>query len=266
MLDFTNNENGSQFKLPRQLDFDVSFEPTRVEDQKYAINEKTGEPFAIVGKGFACATHRQFFTGVWDQITENLAPSDLEGAAISFQSGRHGGFGLMDIQFPAINKKIETDTGHSTEVRQRIIGLHGVDGKTSNVALFGSIDTFCTNGQISGELRRAKNDFYLESERLQVFADTSLKTVNVQQLLEDIIPSVQKSKKMFELYNHEAATRGHNKFSLMSAFTNYASHSLGNGFELRNTSNRAETEAITMVSRENEVNKWMSDHRFLEAA
>jgi len=52
----------------------------------------------------------------------------------------------------------------------------------------------------------------------------------------------------------------------MSAFTNYASHTLGNGFELRNTSNRAETEAITMVSRENEVNKWMSDHRFLEAA
>ena len=196
MLDFTNNENNNQFKLPKRLDFDVSFEPTRVDDQKYAINEKTGEPFAIVGKGFACATHRQFFNGVWDQITENLAPSDLEGAAITFQSGRHGGFGLMDIQFPAINKKIETDTGHTTEVRQRIIGMHGVDGKTSNVALFGSIDTFCTNGQISGEhskirrkntsgfslgnfiseLRRAKNDFYLESERLQVFADTSLKT------------------------------------------------------------------------------------------
>jgi len=286
MLDFTNNENGSHLKLPKQLDFDVSFEPTRVVDQKYAINEKTGEPFAIVGKGFACVTHRQFFNGVWDQITENLAPSDLKGAAISFQSGRYGGFGMIDIQFPAINKKIETDTGHSTEVRQRIIGMHGVDGKTSNVALFGSIDTFCTNGQISGEhskirrkntsgfslgnfiseLRRAKNDFYLESERLQVFADTSLKTVNVRQLLEDIIPSVQKSKKMYDLYQHEAATRGHNKFSLMSAFTNYASHTLGNGFELRNTSNRAETEAITMVSRENEVNKWMSDHRFLEAA
>ena len=289
MLDFINNDNGSsfhKFKLPKRLDFDVSFEPTRVEDQKYAINAETGEPFAIVGKGFACASHRQFFNGVWDQITENLAPGDLEGAAISFQSGRHGGFGLMDIQFPAINKKIETDTGHTTEVRQRIIGMHGVDGKTSNVALFGSIDTFCTNGQISGEhskirrkntsgfslgnfiseLRRAKNDFYLESERLQVFADTSLKTVNVAQLLEDIIPSVQKSKKMYELYQHEAATRGHNKFSLMSAFTNYASHTLGNGFELRNTSNRAETEAITMVTRENEVNKWMSDHRFLEAA
>tara|TARA_R100001369_G_scaffold2180_2_gene7378 strand:- start:175 stop:1035 length:861 start_codon:yes stop_codon:yes gene_type:complete len=286
MLDFTNNENGSHLKLPKQLDFDVSFEPTRVVDQKYAINEKTGEPFAIVGKGFACVTHRQFFNGVWDQITENLAPSDLKGAAISFQSGRYGGFGMIDIQFPAINKKIETDTGHTTEVRQRIIGMHGVDGKTSNVALFGSIDTFCTNGQISGEhskirrkntsgfslgnfineLRRAKNDFYLESERLQVFADTSLKTVNVRQLLEDIIPSVQKSKKMYDLYQHEAATRGHNKFSLMSAFTNYASHTLGNGFELRNTSNRAETEAITMVSRENEVNKWMSDHRFLEAA
>jgi hypothetical protein len=71
---------------------------------------------------------------------------------------------------------------------------------------------------------------------------------------------------MYELYEQEAAVRGHNKFSLMSAFTNYASHSLGNGFELRNTSNRAETEAVTMMGRENEVNKWMSDDRFLLAA
>jgi hypothetical protein len=193
---------------------------------------------------------------------------------------------MMDVQFPSINTTIQTDSGHETSIRQRIIALHGVDGKTSNVSLFGNIDMFCLNGQVSGEhakirrkntsgfsltnfiseLRRAKNDFYLESERLKVFAGTSLKTVNVQQLLEDMIPSVQKSKKMYELYEQEAAVRGHNKFSLMSAFTNYASHSLGNGFELRNTSNRAETEAVTMMGRENEVNKWMSDDRFLLAA
>lgn len=115
-------------------------------------------------------------------------------------------------------------------------------------------------------MRRAKNDFYLESERLKVFAGTSLKTVDVAQLLEDIIPSKQKSKKMFELYQDEAATRGHNKFSLMSAFTNYASHSLGNGFELRETKNKDQKKAVTMLGREIEVNGWMSDQRFLEAA
>lgn len=284
MLDFTTINR--TIDLPHNLNFNVGFEPTRLDDQKYAINQTTGEPIAIVGSGFRCATHSDFFDGVWTQIIENMDPEDVDGAEVRFKSGRNGGFGMMDVQFPSINTTIQTDSGHETSIRQRIIALHGVDGKTSNVSLFGNIDMFCLNGQVSGEhakirrkntsgfsltnfiseLRRAKNDFYLESERLKVFAGTSLKTVNVQQLLEDMIPSVQKSKKMYELYEQEAAVRGHNKFSLMSAFTNYASHSLGNGFELRNTSNRAETEAVTMMGRENEVNKWMSDDRFLLAA
>ena len=93
-----------------------------------------------------------------------------------------------------------------------------------------------------------------------------MEEMTVKSLLEDIIPSKQKQEKMFELYMQEAAVRGHNKFSLMSAFTNYASHTLGNGFELRQTANRSETEAITMMNREVEVNQWMSSPRFLEAA
>ena len=284
MLDFTTINH--TLEIPSNLDFCVAFEPTKISDQKYVVNAVTDTPIAIVGDGFKCATHREFFEGVWQQITENMANDDIADAEVRFQSGRYGGFGMMDVQFPSIETTIETDSGHETSIKQRVIALHGVDGRTSNTTLFGSIDTFCTNGCISGEhskirrkntsgfsltnfiseLRRAKNDFYLESERLKVFAGTSLKTVDVAQLLEDIIPSKQKSKKMFELYQDEAATRGHNKFSLMSAFTNYASHSLGNGFELRETKNKDQKKAVTMLGREIEVNGWMSDQRFLEAA
>lgn len=285
MLDFTTiNHN---LELPTSIDFDVQFEPTRVSDRKYAINGNTGQPFAVVGGGFNCASHTKFFNGVWEQITENLEGEDITGAEVRFKSGRQGGFALMDVQFPSIETSIHTDSGHETSLRQRIVAMHSVDGQAgSNTALYGTIDTFCTNGCITGEystirrknssgfsldnfiseLRRAKNDFYAESERLQHFAQTSFKSFDVQKLLEDIIPSKQKSEKMFELYMQEAADRGHNKFSLMSAFTNYASHSLGNGFELRNTSNKSETEAVTMINREVEVNKWISDSRFLEAA
>jgi hypothetical protein len=284
MLDFqTINRT---IDLPSTLDFDVEFEPTRVANKKYAINGTTGQPFAVVGDTFNCASHKDFFTGVWEQITENLHGSDIEGAEVRFKSGRDGGFGLMDVQFPSVSAKIATDK-HETELKQRIIGLHGVDGMAgSNTTLFGSIDTFCTNGQISGEhstirrknssrfsltnfineLRNAKNDFYAESERLQVFAQSSLKNVNVQDLLESMIASKDKAKKMHELYQFEADTRGENKFSLLSAFTNYASHSLGNGFELRNTANREQTEASTMMRREVEVNQWLNDQRFLLAA
>jgi hypothetical protein len=254
---------------------------------KFVINPITGEAMGHVGEGFKCASHADFFNGVWDQVTENLQGDDIVGAEVRFKSGRMGGFALMDVQFPSISTEIETDTGHKTSIRQRIIALHGVDGKAgSNTTLFGNIDMFCTNGCISGEystvrrknssqfsleafineLRRAKNDFYAESDRLKVFAQTSMQETSVKALLEDIIPSKQKQEKMFELYMQEAEVRGHNKFSLMSAFTNYASHTLGNGFELRQTANRSETEAITMMNREVEVNQWMSSPRFLEAA
>jgi hypothetical protein len=43
---------------------------------------------------------------------------------------------------------------------------------------------------------------------------------------------------MYSLYLQEASTRGHNKFALYSAFTNYASYAdERNGFNLRNTEN-----------------------------
>ena len=98
---------------------------------------------------------------------------------------------------------------------------------------------------------------------MQVWAETDLKYVNVQSLLEDMIASKRKSEKMYELYCHEASQRGHNKWALYSAFTNYASYAdERNGFSLRNTGN--DTQAISMFSREQEVSKWVSDKKFVE--
>jgi len=78
-----------------------------------------------------------------------------------------------------------------------------------------------------------------------------------------MITSKRKSEKMYELYCHEAAQRGHNKWALYSAFTNYASYAdERNGFSLRNTGN--DTQAISMFSREQEVSKWVSDKKFVE--
>jgi len=86
-------------------------------------------------------------------------------------------------------------------------------------------------------------------------------------LLDDMISSKRKAEKMFQLYSHEASVRGHNKFALYSAFTNYASYAdERNGFSLKNTGN--DTQAVSMWSREQEVSKWVSDPKFitLEAA
>jgi hypothetical protein len=193
---------------------------------------------------------------------------------------------MLDITLPDMQVEITTDK-HTTTLGNRIISLHGIDGSCSNQVYFGQIDFFCTNGMIRGEydkvrkkntanfsldsfiyeLNRSRRDFYAETAKMQVWAQTDLKYVNVQSLLEEMITSRKKAEKMYQLYCHEASQRGHNKWALYSAFTNYASYAdERNGFNLRNTGH--DTQAISMFTREQEVSKWVSDDRFitLEAA
>ena len=275
-FDFTN------FEVPENLNFPVEFEPTKVDDKKYVINANTGKYLGIVGRGFTCASHGDFYRGVYDTITENLDPSEMANAKFKWRSARNSAWSMLDITLPDMQVEINTDK-HTTTLGNRIISLHGIDGSCSNQAFFGAIDFFCTNGQISGdydkirkkntsnftldgfikELQRARTDFYTETAKMQVWAETSTKYVNIQSLLEDMIASKRKAEKMYSLYCAEASTRGHNKWALYSAFTNYATFAdERNGFNLRNTGN--DTQAISMWSREQEVSKWVSDKKFIE--
>ena len=45
MLDFTTNPTAAF--VPANLDFGVAYEPTRVADKKYVINDVTGDPLGI---------------------------------------------------------------------------------------------------------------------------------------------------------------------------------------------------------------------------
>jgi hypothetical protein len=281
-----SQESEMPFDIPEYLDFDVAFEDTRMPDKKYVMNQTTGQPLGIVGKSFQCASHGDFFRGVVSTATETLSEHDLEDAKYSFRTARNGAWAMLDITLPNVTMDISTDK-FETEIGNRIISLHGIDGSCSNQVFFGAIDFFCTNGMITGdhdkvrkkntsnfsmesfiyELNRARTDFYTQAQQMQVWAHTDLKYVDVSSLLDDMLGSKRKSEKMYSLYMQEASTRGHNKFSLYSAMTNYATYAdERNGFNLKNTGN--DTQAISMWSREQEVSKWISDDRFrmLEAA
>lgn len=277
-LDFTNE--GAIADLPHHLDFEVEFEDTKVSDKRYVVNASTGEYINIVGDKFNCADHAQFFYGVQDAMTDNLSEYELSGADVSWRSARRNGWAMMDITLPNVTTKIITDR-HETNVAQRIIALHGVDGLCSNTVFFGAIDFFCTNGMIRGdhdkvmrknttnftmgkfidELLESKRDFYAQAARLQKMAETPLITANVKDLLESIIKSEKKAEKMFTLYNQEVSTRGRNVFALYSAFTNYASYAdERNGFVLRQTAN--DNDAVNMFKREHEVAGWIETPQF----
>lgn len=268
--------------IPENLDFDVIFEPTKVDDKKYVIDGNTGKYIAVVGKDFNCASHGDFFRDVSDAVTNHLTDAEYEGAVVKWKDAHHNGWAMMDMTLPNVTAKISTEK-HETEIAQRIIALHGVDGTCSNTVLFGAIDFFCTNGQIRGEhdkvrrkntsgfsldrfitqLERSKQDFYSQSATLQSWANKRLLIQDVKSMLESLFKSDVKADKMITLYNQEASVRGQNAWALYSAFTNYASYAdERNGFKLRNTG--YDTRAVSMFHREQEVSKWIDSKQFKE--
>ena len=51
-LDFID-DNNLLLNMPTKLDFGVQFEPTKVQDKKYVINDVTGEYLGVVGHNFS---------------------------------------------------------------------------------------------------------------------------------------------------------------------------------------------------------------------
>lgn len=283
-FDFNIDTDWHKLIVPDHLDFDVSFDKTRVRDKKYVINSDTGDAIAIIGRSATARNHAEFYNRVWDTIVEDLSQEDLQDKTYKFNSARNKGWSMLDVTFPNVKTTVET-VKHKTEIAFRMIAVHAIDGTASPATWFGGIDTFCTNGQITGdwdmvrkkntsgftvenfmrELRVAKTNFDLQGKRLQTWATTNLAHVQVDELIQKIVKSERKSRKLHDLFLDERRMRGNNLFALYSAFTNYSSYAdARNGFELRNTGN--DTKAVSMLAREQEVSKWVSSPEFLQLA
>ena len=269
-------------EVPENLDFSVGFEPSRVADKKYVINLKTGDYLNVVGHGFKCASHKQFFDGVQNIMVDNI-PDAMIDSTVRWSTARNNAWAMMDIVMPNVFTTVETEK-HSTKIGRRVIALHGVDGSCSNQVFFGAIDFFCTNGMITGdydkvrrkntsnfcmdrfiqELNQSSVDFVGQVNELQEWANIELPTYSMKswkEYLSSIMKSDRKAEKMIPLVQKEVRKRGRNVFALYSAFTNYASYAdEKNGFNLRNTGR--DTSAQSMWARENEVTKWISTPQF----
>ena len=188
-LDYITNG----LEVPEYLDFNTRTEPTRMAGKKYVINNDTDEVIGIVGSKFNSVTHTEFYDRVWDTMSEQLGEEAMKGVEVKWNTARNNAFAMLDATMPSTKALITTDK-HQTEVSQRVIALHGVDGLCSNQVFFGSIDFFCTNGMIRGEhdkvrrknttnfnmatfikeLENANSDFYSQAEQLQEWARTPL--------------------------------------------------------------------------------------------
>lgn len=267
------------FELDNNLNFELSYEDSKLAGHKFGFNVNTGEAISHTKNTFNCVSHPTFFNSVKEVILDNREPHELIDARVKQRSCRNNAWAMVDITLPKVVYRIYTDK-HQTDISERIILLHGIDGSCSNVALFGGIDWYCTNGQIRGkydlvkkkntsgfsietfvsELQTAKADFDVHCRMLQVWAETPIKA-NVRLLLDKIVKSERLSKKMYSLAQQEISKRGKNMYALYSAFTNYSSYADDrNGFSLRNTGN--DTKGESMWKREQQVSQWIDSKPF----
>lgn len=274
-LDFTNI-----IDLPDYLQFDTYYEPSRMHDKKYAINTLTGEVLGIVGSNFNCGSHQEFTNSFAQPLFDKLSDDDVKNMDMKISTARNNAFMKLDMTFPTTEVTLRTNTNHIFKLALRIVALHGVDGLCSNQVYFGAIDWICDNGQVTGEHDkiRKKNtsgfrmhdflseienmnfDFKRHTSKLQDWANIPLPS-RVYPIIEHLINSERKAKKMYDLYNAEVQKRGRNLYALYSAFTNYSTYAdERNGFKERNTGK--DTKAVTMWKREEEVSKWVSSPQF----
>ena len=293
MLDFQNNVtqfNQSAFDLNDAVDFEIAFEPTRSADHKYLVattGSRAGQVLSVVNKSFNCVSHPKFYNNVFNVMTSGLDPKELEGVQVNWKTAADGCWSAADINFPNTVRKITTDK-HEVEVRFRMVLGHGISGLQSNTAMYGSIDWYCHNGQFTSSvdavskirkknsknfnfdtfltvLSAHKNDFLRDTQHMQHWADTDISKLDVKETMRKIVGLESKADALTELYEGlERPTRGANLYSLFSCMTNYSSHSLGNGFELRK--NGKDNDAMSMAKREAEVQGWISSPLFEVAA
>jgi hypothetical protein len=287
-LDITNYQKEyfnltTDFNVPHYLDFPIRYENTRFRGKKYVINGNTSEVLGIVGDGFPSVPHGDFFRNIVNAIVENFGSEDTSKVVPKFSSAHNGAVALLDITFPNISYTIHTNK-HTTEISQRAIAWHGIDGTKSNLGVFGAVDDFCTNGMITGtyeqvrkkntsgfslsnfvnEIKQSHNNFIEHAKYLQRMADTNFHTQqmrNLKELLEPMGMSKRMASSMHDLFLDEASVRGANLWSLYSAMTNYSSHT-DNGFKLKDMGN--DTRVTSMWDREQKVVKWTNSDAFKE--
>ena len=242
------------------------------------------EYMSIVNKTYEVVLNSDILLPFQKQLVNHFDPSVLEDMEIKDHVLKNGAVCYSEYILPKVSRPIETKTGHRTNLGLRWIMKNSFNGSSSVVLYGGLIDFFCTNGMITGKFdvmkqRHTKNfeveGFYrafedtvhkhtLVMDKYQEYADKKVTSaVNVNLLFKKLVtPAVDtevKSKRsntladrLFVQYAEEAAVRGHNVFSVLSALTNYASHGEQDGrFKVQK---RADESAL--FKRQEQVAKW----------
>ena len=294
---FSTVVNNPLFPVNEDLFFETRMEPVyaRVKDDtgyivdptlnRYVLGPRAGEFSAVYRNdtddclgmhkegSYTLVNNKPFFTGIEEKLTEYFTEDELHGVKIKDSISHSGSSCIREYRFNNIKHVIETKK-HSTDVSFRVIGWNCFDGSTKATIVYGNIDSFCTNGLISGQdeatSRKRTSGFFLdgfvqrmekgleqyavEMKKLQRYAETIISMRLAIEFFITLKTSDRNKERLQQRFAIEAATRGQNLWAVVSTLTNYASHTDGL-FPVRDTGNSHE--GVTLMTRQAQVNKWL---------
>jgi len=247
--------------------------------------EEQDECLGIVSKSYRVVENEEILLPLQEQMINYFDPIVLDDVVIKDHITKKGSKCFAEYILPSINGEIETNTGHKTKLNLRWILMNGT--VCSVVFYAGNIDTFCTNGMISGSYdvtrrRHTKNfevDGFIEAfemsierhkdtvEQYQKWADSHIyDSKKVMDLFRKLTAGTTDdpkrtnvlSDRLFAQYIDEVQERGSNVFSVVSSMTNYGSHGEEDTrFGLTRTGDDG-----TLLKRQEQVSKWLETDVF----
>jgi hypothetical protein len=285
-----NSPNGAIFPVNENLFFETRMEPLyaksglteyihdligpRAGNFSGVFRNDTDDCLGIHKEGsYTLVNNKPFFSGIEEKLTEYFTDAELHGVKVKDSISHNGSSCIREYIFNNIHSIIET-TKHVTKVNFRVIGWNCFDGSTKATIVYGNIDSFCTNGLISGQYeatsRKRTSGFFLEDfvqrmdsgldqysvemKKLQEYAESLINLNCVTEFFITLNVSERNKERLQQQYITEMATRGQNLWAVVSTLTNYASHTNGL-FPVRDTGNSHE--GVTLMTRQAQVGRWL---------
>lgn len=239
---------------------------------------------SVVNENYRVVENKEILLPLQEQMVNYFDPTVLEGIKIKDTILKDGAVCWSEYTFPDISEGITArESGHKTKFNLRYILKNTFDGSGSVMLYSGDIDTFCTNGMISGSYditkkRHTKNfntEGFLDAfdktlvthkqqvEKYQKWADTFISAPRVRKLLENLTKSPMEKKRkhtlsdrLYRQFAEEVKTRGQTVFALTSAMSAYASHN-STLFPVSKAG-----DAGTLLKRQERVGAWLNSYHF----
>ena len=270
--------------------FETSFEPLRFEDVDintfggvtlvdkagnfYGVRRKD-RPNTCLGVDLDTYTHTpntDFFHGIQDQLLEFFEPHQLGDVIVKDSVSYKGASTIREYQFPSITHVIRTDKLASS-VMFRVIAWNCFNGSSKARIMYGSIDSFCTNGLVSGDyeanvgkrtsgfrldgflgrMTEGLQRFETDAQLIQGYAESKVILPYVEQFFEELGVTKQQSERLNEQFKREAYDRGLNLWSVISALTYDSSHRTLN-------TTKHDHEGVTRIGDQRQVARWLKSN------